>query len=168
MSIIKVALLSNQFPFLFQIAKVLDVIPSDLDSISITKGRKSLLERKAIQNTHEWGENCHKNYIKFFIIVDDKPIEIKSAGKYSNTCGKSDAWDAPRIEDQLFMLNLKTPRFIVECVRNYTFSVQDGITCNNKWTIYKMDEFNMYAHMAKKVDAAAASLKAEIAKACEK
>ena len=163
----RIALLKKEFPFLdhiFDDSNEGVLKPEHVNEIKIRRGDNALLANKGYEDSYSWCDGGHYDYRKYFAIVGENIIELMSAGKSGTGSGERNEWDADSIAEQLFLKNL-APEYIVECVKNDTDDNSNG-EISHYWTIHKMSKFDLSAYHQKKIDEAAASLKAEIALVC--
>lgn len=163
----RVALLRREFPFLDRLTiSGRELNPIDAASIDIKRGDRALLSRKGNWDEYHWSGGGHLDYTIFFAIVGEEIVGLESPGRYEIGGGNWEDWDADTIGGQLFSRDLMNPDYVVEVVHNDTDDNGRGEE-TYRWTIYKMDRFDLLAYHQGMIDRAAAQIKAELVAACK-
>lgn len=169
----RLALLLKEFPFLARLSEgggseVSHV--SWVDILKIQRGDRALMRRVGAMDTYGWGGGGYQNYTLFFAVCykggEEEIVPLEYSIWERSSSGYEYESDTDPIGEQLFKLGIN-PSYIVQCVKEDHDANGNG-RVDNRWTIYKMDDFDLVEHHKAEIDRAAAALKREIDAACGK
>ena len=136
-----------------------------INSIVVKRADDSLLNSKAWEDSWSWnGGPGHHHYLYATAVWSNGTImNFKAVSKIGIAGEAEGEYDAPTIGEQLFNVELPAPEFIVVRRKQDHDDWGHGAVVRDI-TIYKVGNFDLADYYARKIDEAAAELKAELAR----